>query len=184
MGKAITIILRIINTSIITLAVLIAVAFVGVRAAGIDLYMVLSGSMEPDYPTGSLLWVKDTDPEELHSGDVITFHLSSETTATHRIVERVPDEADPNAIWFRTKGDANEEEDANLVSGNDVIGVPILCVPKLGYFISYLQTPSGKTTALMFGGALLIFVFVTDSLVSNRRNKENKTDKRGISEDN
>jgi len=170
--KAITITLKIINTLIVLIVVLAAVALVGVKFFGIQIYTVLSGSMEPEYPTGSLIYVKETDPQELKEGDVITFMLSESTTATHRIVEVIPGEPSPGQISFRTKGDANEYEDAGLVDGRNVIGTPVLTIPKLGFTVNKIQTPPGSYGALTIGGALILFVFITDSLVSDKGEKK------------
>lgn len=50
--------LQIISTILVALVVLLAVALVGVRLAGIRTFTVLSGSMEPTYHVGSLIYVK------------------------------------------------------------------------------------------------------------------------------
>lgn len=73
MGKTIKKIWNIITSVIVALAVLLAVALVGVRLAGLQVFTVLSGSMEPNYHVGSLIYVKNVDYKELESGDVITF---------------------------------------------------------------------------------------------------------------
>ena len=91
---------------IVIAAVLLAIALVGARLFGFKVFTVLSGSMEPKYPVGSLIYVKKVDYTTLKSGDVITFMLDENTVATHRIVEVVPDQEDPSVIRFRTKGDA------------------------------------------------------------------------------
>ncbi len=182
-SKVIKIVLKVINTLIVLVVVLAAVALVGVRFFGIRLYTVLSGSMEPEYPTGSLIYVKETDPASLEEGDVITFMLSESTTATHRIVEVIPDEPSPGEISFRTKGDANDFEDAGLVDGRNVIGVPILTIPELGYTVSKIQTPPGSYGAFAIGGALILFVFITDSLVSDKKEKKEDKKKKEDSEE-
>ena len=71
--------------------VLLAVALVGVRLIGLNPYVVLSGSMEPTYHVGSLIYVKDVDYKELKDGDPITFMLSEDAIATHRIIEVLVD---------------------------------------------------------------------------------------------
>ena len=53
---------------------------------GIRTYAVTSGSMEPDIPTASLVFVKNTSFENLKKGDVITFLIADNQTATHRII--------------------------------------------------------------------------------------------------
>ena len=98
---------NVVTTVLVVAVVLLAIALVGVRLFGLQVYTVLSGSMEPAYPVGALLYDKKVDPAQLGPGDVITFMLDEETIVTHRIVEVVPDEEDPSVIRFRTKGDAN-----------------------------------------------------------------------------
>lgn len=92
--------LQIISTILVALVVLLAVALVGVRLAGIRTFTVLSGSMEPTYHVGSLIYVKKVDPTTIRPGQVITFMLDENTVATHRVVEVVPDEDDPSTLRF------------------------------------------------------------------------------------
>lgn len=49
-----------ISSILVAAVVLLAVALVGVRIVGLQPYVVLSGSMEPTYPVGSLIYVKST----------------------------------------------------------------------------------------------------------------------------
>ena len=128
-----------ITTILVALVVVLAVLLVGVRVVGMQVFTVLSGSMEPTYHTGSLIYVKKVDPFQLQSGDVITFLLDEETVATHRIVEVVPDEEDPSVVRFQTKGDANDAIDGGLVHYKNVIGSPVFTIPKLGYVANYIK---------------------------------------------
>lgn len=154
--------LNVFTTVLVVLVVLLAVLLVGVRLVGFRVFTVLSGSMEPAYPTGSLIYVKETDPFTLKSGDVITFLLDEDTVATHRIVEVVPDGEDPSVVRFRTKGDANETEDGSLVHYKNVVGTPVFTIPGLGYVASYIQKPPGMYVAISAGAVLLILVFLPD----------------------
>jgi len=46
---------------------------------------ILSPSMAPKHPTGSVIYIVDVDPAKLEVDDVITFKLTDSMTATHRI---------------------------------------------------------------------------------------------------
>ena len=81
----------IISSVLVALVVLLAIALVGVRLFGLQVYTVLSGSMEPTYHTGSLIYVKRVDPFTITPGQPITFLLDEDTVATHRVTEVVPD---------------------------------------------------------------------------------------------
>lgn len=181
MGKTAKKIWNIITSIIVALAVLLAVALVGVRLIGFQVFTVLSGSMEPTYHVGSLIYVKKADYTELQSGDVITFMLDEDTIATHRIVEVVPDETDSSVLRFRTKGDANEAVDGSLVHYKNVVGTPVFSIPKLGYLANYIQNPPGMYVAISAGAVLLLLVFLPD-LFSKDEEKETKKKGRYLKE--
>ena len=144
--------LQIISTILVALAVLLAVALVGVRLAGIRTFTVLSGSMEPTYHVGSLIYVKKVDSTTIRPG-------------------QVPDEDDPSTLRFRTKGDANDAEDGSLVHYKNVIGTPVFAIPKLGYAANYIQHPPGLYVAISAGAVLLLLTFLPD-LLSGGSDKE------------
>lgn len=151
-----------VTTILVAIVVILALLLVGVRLVGMQVFTVLSGSMEPTYHVGALIYVKKVDPMELEAGDVITFMLDEDTVATHRVVEVVPDEEDPSVIRFRTKGDANDNVDGGLVHYMNVLGTPVFTIPMLGYLASYIQNPPGTYVAISAGAVLLLLVFLPD----------------------
>ena len=163
-----------VTTVLVALVVVLAVLLVGVRVVGMQVFTVLSGSMEPTYHTGSLIYVKEVDPFQLEADDVITFMLDENTVATHRIVEVVPDEEDPTVVRFRTKGDANDAVDGGLVHYKNVIGSPVFTIPKLGYVANYIQNPPGSYLTISGGAILMLLVFLPD-LFGNDEPKEGET---------
>ena len=174
MNKTVKRIWNWITTTLVVIAVVLALLLVGARLIGLQVFTVLSGSMEPTYHVGSLIFVKEVDPYELESGDVITFMLDEDTVATHRIVEVVPDEEDPTVIRFRTKGDANEAIDGSLVHYKNVIGSPVFTIPQLGYVANYIQNPPGTYIAISAGAILLLLVFLPDLFGSDDEPKQKK----------
>ena len=81
--------LRSITTALVVVAVVFAFLISGIRLFGFQVYGVLTGSMEPTYPTGSLIYVQQVDYNDLKLRDVITFS-SGKSIVTHRIIEVVP----------------------------------------------------------------------------------------------
>ena len=161
------------STSLLVLVVvLIAFLMAGVRLFGLEIYAVLSGSMEPAYQTGSLIYVKDVSLEDLEVNDVITFRMGGNTTATHRIVEIVPDESNPERVRFRTKGDANEIVDATLVEYESVIGTPIFSVPYLGYLAVFMKKPPGLYITIAVSIALILLVTLLDLFTEDKKKEE------------
>lgn len=142
-----------ISTFITGVVVIIAAILLLSKIFGAGAYAVLSGSMEPTYHVGSLIVVAKTKTEDLKVNDPITFALSDQVVATHRIVE-IQEENGETA--FVTKGDANEFKDAKPVHPNNVIGKPLFSIPLLGYGISYIQQPPGTYIFICFIVILLL----------------------------
>ena len=165
-----------ITTVLVAIVVIIAVLLVGVRLLGIQVFTVLSPSMEPDYPVGSLIYVKEVNPYRIQERDVITFMLNETTVATHRVVEVVHDETDPSVIRFRTKGDANDTPDGSLVHYMNVIGTPVFVIPYMGFVANYIQSPPGLYVAVAGGAILLLLVFLPDILAEDKK-KSSKAEK-------
>lgn len=103
---------------------------------GTDAYIVNSGSMAPEMPTGTIVYETWTPPQQLEEGDVIVFRPNrssiDQEVVTHRIIE-VREGNYTN--HFRTKGDANIEPDPGWTPGYRVIGERAFSIPYLGYFI-------------------------------------------------
>lgn len=160
----------------VLVAVLAALALLlmGGRLLGLQIFTVLSGSMEPAYETGSLIYVKQVDHRELKAGDVITFMLSEDTVATHRIVEVLPDANDPSVIRYRTKGDANNTEDQLPVHYKNILGTPVFTIPKLGYVLNCIQHPPGNYLTIAFAAILLLPACVPEKPQEKKRKKGGK----------
>ena len=180
------------GTLLVTVMILLAVLLVGVRLIGLTPYAVLSGSMEPTYHVGSLIYVQDIDPAEVTVGTPLTFVVNEDLLlATHRVVdievrntkeEAVLDEAgnptydehgnmvtqtiplDEPAYYFTTKGDANEDIDGSQVYYKNIVGTPKFSIPYLGYLSSWLQTKKGMIMGASIALVLLILTFIPDLL--------------------
>ena len=155
---------------IITIVVFLLVFLLaGVKIFGFKIYTVLSPSMEPEYPTGSIIHVKEVNPDKLKEKDVITFNLTKDIVATHRIIELVSDEEDPDIIRFRTKGDANNVADGSLVEKDQIIGSPVFTIPFLGYLANYIHSPSGIYVVIAIAIAIICFVLIVDILSDDKK---------------
>lgn len=169
MSKSLKRVWNVVSSILVALVVILALLLVGARVAGLQVFTVLSGSMEPTYHTGSLIYVKKVDPSAIQEGQPITFMLDENTVATHRVVGIVPDEEDPTVIRFRTKGDANDAEDGGLVHYKNVIGTPVFTIPRLGYIVNYIQHPPGIYVAISVAAVVLLLVFLPDVLMPEKK---------------
>ena len=148
---------------IVVLVVAAAVLLIGLRVMGYQVYNVISGSMEPTYGVGDLLYVKQVDPDSVRVGDPITFVLNENlVVATHRVIR-----IDAENRHFYTKGDANDTADAAPVHFNNLIGVPKFSIPKLGYVSDFVQHPPGTYIAVGAGLVLLVALFLPELFKDN-----------------
>ncbi|WP_396613719.1 signal peptidase I (plasmid) [Haloferax sp. S1W] len=148
---------------------LVAPQTIGAKAS----YAVLSGSMSPTIDAGDVVVVRDVAPETVSKGDIITYRESGSSITderTDRVTHRVVavDRSGDTPV-FRTKGDANEEVDADPVRANELVGKVWFHVPYLGYFSQFSQSRLGLILFVILPGVLLvvseIYSLYTDALV-------------------
>lgn len=121
--------LILLGTAAIVFAIVMGLCVAVPRFAGFEPYAVVSGSMEPAIPVGSMAYVKACEPAYLEPGDIMGFFDRSGNVVIHRVVQN-----DTEAGEIVTKGDANEMPDPVPVSYQQAIGevwrhVPFLGVP-------------------------------------------------------
>lgn len=166
---------NIFTTIIVVVIVVVAILLVGVRLVGFDVFSVLSGSMEPTYHVGSLIYVKDVPADEIEVGDPITFVMNDDlVVATHRVVE-----IDAENQHFYTKGDANDYVDGAPVHFNNLIGKPVFSIPYLGYFSDFIQNPPGTYIAISAGAIMLLLIFLPEILGMLEEGDKNSKNKKG-----
>lgn len=121
------------------------------RLMGYEIYDVVSGSMEPEIPVGSVVYVEKAVPEDIVEGDIIAF-LSGLSVITHRVVENRLVEGE-----FVTKGDANAAEDISAVPYTNLVGKVKYHFPIVGHLMSVYTSAVGKVYVICFAacGAML-----------------------------
>ena len=136
--------MQVLGTGLLIALVLVCLPLTLPRMFGYHIYSVISGSMEPEIPVGSLLYIKETEPEGMEEGEVIAFYGMADAGAiiTHRVVE--------NRVVMGeliTKGDANEKEDIRPVPYGNVIGTVVRTIPGAGSIAEMVTSARGKWLA-------------------------------------
>lgn len=123
--------------------------------AGYRMYIVLSGSMNPAFDTGSLVFVKPSGIEAIENGDIITYRGlgKGEQLISHRVVSINRTE---NGIQLTTRGDANDADDPNPVTSRNLVGKVVLAIPYLGYFMNFSQSKNGIIILIIIPAALVL----------------------------
>lgn len=100
---------------------------------GYNYKTVLTGSMEPAIPVGSIVITKEQSSYEIE--DIISFQEEG-AIITHRIISI-------DRERYITKGDANNVADTEEVQQKQILGKVILTIPLLGYLVMWLMSPVG-----------------------------------------
>lgn len=130
---------------------------------GFKQYMVLTGSMEPNYNIGDLIIVKEVKEDELNVGDAITYSVGNGSeTVSHRIISITIQNGEK---LYQTKGDNNSSADPDLVSFNNIEGKIVCKISKLGIIISKITTGTGIT---------LILVIIALNYIHTNRKEEKR----------
>ena len=156
-NKALIIISKTLGTGVIICTVLLLLLLAIPRLLGYEIYNVVSGSMQPAIGIGDLILVKDINPEDLKEGDIIAY-IHNDVVICHRVIE--------NSVFagkITTKGDANENEDPEMIDYYNVIGIVEHNYPFMGAVGEYVSSVSGKLLIIE-----LLVIGVLLNVVSDR----------------
>lgn len=152
---------------------------------GLQSFTVLSGSMSPGIPTGSVVYTQKTS--EVGVGDVITFERKG-VNVTHRIIDTVdkngksvsalvsplPGAPAPAEVFYKVKGDANNAADSDLVAKDKIVGKVLFNIPAFGEYASYLKTLPGFLILIV----LPTLIFVAFELWNIKKEIEKQTERK------
>ena len=155
---------NLLGTLILISVILMALPGTIPHLLGYEIFNIVSGSMEPEIPVGSIILVDHTEPVDIEEGDVIAFYMDENTVVAHRVVTNKTVEG-----LLTTKGDANEEEDLSDILYANVIGRVVCHAPALGDFMTVLTSTPGKIYAILFACCGLMFNMLASRL--RRRNR-------------
>jgi signal peptidase len=166
---------RALHVAAVLLLVALVVPFVVYavpETAGADeSYVVLTASMTPDIAPGDAVLVREVTAGEVRVGDVITFRPrgGGDVPVTHRVVDVAV--LSDGTRTFVTKGDANEDADAGVVTPDRLVGKVVLVVPYVGHVVGFVDSPVGFVLLVILPIGALIATEVADVVLEARRKR-------------
>ncbi|OBA68813.1 signal peptidase I [Gordonia sp. 852002-10350_SCH5691597] len=160
---------------------LLAAVVVVPRLAGTTPYTIMTSSMRPHMPPGTLVVAKTVDPATLHTGDVITYQLRSgqPDVVTHRIVGVGQDGRGERL--FTMKGDNNPTTDPAPARAVQIKGKVWYSVPYIGYLNQVITGRQHIIAVYVVAGLLFayaLFMTVSSALDRRRARKEPRQENR------
>ena len=143
---------------------------------GYSVMTVLTGSMYPELPIGTLVVMGPVEDHDIQVGDVITFIRNDRRTITHRVVEVRQDHQNTGRPGFQTKGDAVPTVDPEIVAAQNVIGEIIWSNYTLGQVIVWIQDHIIIVVMGVVMVAALVFVVKKFFLVPDDYDDEEEDD--------
>jgi len=138
---------------------------------GTGFFIIASGSMEPNIPVGSIIFVHSVPQDRISVGDAITYFASDMTTVvTHRVVDIYKDRA---IYYFTTRGDANNTDDQPVVY-NRVIGRVVFTIPGSSFFVKLLGNAFYVGLSVIALGLVLCFAGILSGARKKKRVAEKK----------
>lgn len=165
------VIFNVLGTVMLVVLILACLPLTAPKLAGYHIFTVVSGSMEPAIPTGSLVYIKGIPPEDVAEEEVIAFYGARDGASiiTHRVVAN-----SVNMGQFITKGDANETNDMEPIPYDNYIGKVVLSIPKVGGIAQTVTTGTGRIAAASMIGLAVVFVIIGSVIekVTERKREE------------
>ena len=144
--------------------IIVILGMAGYQCRNLRGYVILSGSMEPMIPTGSVV-VVDTADRDVFPGDVATFSRHGDLV-THRILSKTED-------GYQTKGDANTDPDTGTISAEDIRGKVLFHMPVIGYGMVWF-----KNHLFMGVGFCLILILLISCLPEHKSDTKNQKERK------
>lgn len=175
-------ILVVVGALLLTIVVLNKIADAKGELSPMGLYTIISPSMTPDIDVYDVVFVVRKDPKDIEIGDIVSYYSTISTIGdipvTHRVVEKFNTNT---GVSFRTKGDANQVVDNEIVMGERVIGTVRFVIPFLGRIQFFLASKGGWFIAILIPALGIITYDIVKLVklisVKNKMKPDNKTKK-------
>ncbi len=168
--------------SVILIVIGIGVAIIALPIFGNQTLIVRSGSMFPTIDVGSIIVIRPLESlispisasPKYKKGDIIAFRSdeNSNTIITHRVTSY---EIFNGTVFYKTKGDANEEIDNWQVDEKNIIGKSYLTIPQAGKVLAFAKSKYGFPLFIILPSLIVIFMEslnIFKELNKNRPEKE------------
>lgn len=149
------------------------------RTESYPLAIVSGNSMYPTLQNGDLVFYKATNTQDIPNGTIIVFVQGGTSdplldglvrpVLIHRVIGEVIQS--DGTVCYQTKGDNNQANDPFLTKSDQVLGVAVLVIPKVGLLVLFLQSPQGLIATI--GIISLAYLSMQDMT----RKEEKKKDK-------
>jgi len=120
---------------------------------GYKMFFILTDFMDESVNYGDLVFTKNIDPNTLENGDLIAFRNKFDMITLHEIIS-IKEQDESKRFTLQTL--INETDDTRYAMSEDVEGVLIKVIPRIGLYLLFMQSIWG-----LFAVILVIIIFGT-----------------------
>lgn len=156
-------ILRAVMHGVCALLLLVVCALGIPQFLGVHEFNVMTGSMTPTYPIGTLVFAVPCDASQIAVGDVVSCVMNENLDViTHRVVVN-----DTAARTITTRGDTNNSDDAPVLYEN-VLGVVRFSIPVLGGVVDYFTgSMQGRIVGIVLLACIVVLTLLAEAIYDN-----------------
>ena len=117
-----------------------------------DHYVIATNSMEPVIDVGDIVIIDtDINLEELTEGQIIAFYADIRGDGVKRVVVHYLDEIKEidGEVTYKTKPEISDSQDPWELTEDDIVGLKVLTIPKVGPFLLFAQSTIGRIVLLL-----------------------------------
>lgn len=138
--------------------------------------VVISGSMEPEITTGSLIVSKKADTSSFKVGDVASLPREDGVIVTHRVISNEPSPDNTDLRIIKMKGDANDDADQVPYVASKALA-PVVVIPEVGKAVAVLANNKIQLFAFMcFVAATYLVVNMFSAFRKTRKTDTNTSE--------
>lgn len=135
---------------------------------GYKMFFILDDFMDESVGYGDLIFTKNIDPDTLNSGDLIAFRNRFNLVTLHQIIS-IENKTETRRFTFQTL--ANETDDTRYATSENVEGLLIKIIPRIGIYLFFLQSIWGLLATIL---VIIIFGTIAYMVAAKFDDVENK----------
>lgn len=140
---------------------------------GFKTFFIMDEFMDESVGYGDWIFTKNVNPNELKRGDIVAFRNRLNLITVHQIIS-IKESEGSREFTFQTL--SNETDDTRYAKSENIEGILIRNIPKIGAYLFFLQTYTGLIMTILFiiitGTTIYMLAAVFDDLEEYRKYKK------------
>ena len=162
-GSSLPAFCNVLGILLIVMVFVLCLPIIGPDLLGYEVFDMANGSMEPEIPVGSVVYVRSADPVDVQVDEVVAYRTAG-NVVIHRVVAN-----DDVTAQLTTKGDAGNEVDPDPVPYDNLIGTVAMHLPFWGNVMAIYESNVGRIYLVLTVACGIMLNIVAERLRERER---------------